>query len=155
MESGDVGSAERTSIIAPSAHHNSTLHSPNSTLKNGGCQRIPRFSRILKGADRAALVFAAAVVALDDRAVGLADDAAEQEVVDGPVAHAHLLLVGLAVEEPGGGRLLHTTCPPPCVYAAYNALGGKDKAIRNVLGMTHSVNPDVRREMEEWLRAGR
>ena len=45
-----------------------------------------------------------------------------------------------------------TTCPPPCVYAAYNALGGTDKSIRNVLGMTHSVKPEVRSEMEEWLR---
>ena len=48
-----------------------------------------------------------------------------------------------------------TTCPPPCVYAAYNALGGTDKSIRNVLGMTHSVKPEVRSEMEEWLRVGR
>ena len=50
--------------------------------------------------------------------------------------------------------LADTTCPPPCVYAAYNALGG-NKSIRSVQGMNHSVNPEVRRETEEWLRTGR
>ena len=46
-----------------------------------------------------------------------------------------------------------TTCPPPCVYAAYNALGGRDKGIRNVPGMGHSSRPEVRSEMDKWLRS--
>ena len=49
--------------------------------------------------------------------------------------------------------LADTTCPPSCVHAAFNALGGKAKSIRNVPGMGHGVFPDVRREMDEWLRA--
>ena len=32
VKSGDIVSAERTIRIAPKAHHNSTLHSPHSTL---------------------------------------------------------------------------------------------------------------------------
>lgn len=45
-----------------------------------------------------------------------------------------------------------TTCPPPCVYAAYNALRSSDKAIHNGLGMGHSTYPEIRRKIEEWLR---
>ena len=45
-----------------------------------------------------------------------------------------------------------TTCPPTCVYAAYNALGSKEKSIRNGLGMGHGTFPQIRRETEEWLR---
>ena len=45
-----------------------------------------------------------------------------------------------------------TTCPPPCVYAAYNALRSSDKAIHNGLGMGHSTYPEIRRKIEDWLR---
>ena len=45
-----------------------------------------------------------------------------------------------------------TTCPPPCVYSAYNALGTTDKAISIGLGMGHATRPDIRGRMEKWLR---
>ena len=47
-----------------------------------------------------------------------------------------------------------TTCPPACVYAAYNAFGSNDKIIRNVPGMGHGVVPAIRQATEEWLRNG-
>ncbi len=50
--------------------------------------------------------------------------------------------------------LSDTTCPPPCVYAAYNAFGSRDKSIRNVPGMGHGVFAKMREEAEKWLRAG-
>ncbi len=44
-------------------------------------------------------------------------------------------------------------CPPSAVYAAYNALKVKDKAITHGIGMTHTVFPKVYEELDhQWLR---
>lgn len=46
------------------------------------------------------------------------------------------------------------TCPPCAVYAGYNALRVKDKAIAHGLGMPHRVFPQFYRQWDdEWLRA--
>ena len=42
-------------------------------------------------------------------------------------------------------------CPPPTVYAAYNALGSADKAIVPCPGVGHSIPADVAGEFECWL----
>ncbi len=45
------------------------------------------------------------------------------------------------------------TCPPAAVYAGYNALRVKDKAIGHGLGMPHQVFPEFRKRYDEqWLR---
>ena len=46
-----------------------------------------------------------------------------------------------------------TTCPPPCVYAAYNAFGSSDKGIRHAIGCGHSGSREIRGELSAWLRA--
>ena len=99
----------------------------------------PGFLRILKGADRAALVLASAVVALDDRPVLLAGRPVEQVVVDGPVAHAHLRLVRLAVEEPGGGRLFQNGSRR--VQAAEKGVDFRDREIGDGIEITGPVAP--------------
>ena len=45
------------------------------------------------------------------------------------------------------------TCPPTAVYAAYNAIGAKDKAIVHGVGMSHDVfsRPDVYVTLQKWL----
>ena len=45
-----------------------------------------------------------------------------------------------------------TTCPPPCVYAAYNSLKSSDRAIKNSIGCGHSGSKSNRSEMLDWLR---
>lgn len=47
--------------------------------------------------------------------------------------------------------LSDTTCPPPCVYAAYNAIGSEDKAIRQGLGMGHGTTKEIIKELRAWL----
>ena len=47
-----------------------------------------------------------------------------------------------------------TTCPPPAVYAAYNAIPGPAKRIYHGLGMGHGVGGRFSREVGEFL-AGR
>lgn len=42
-------------------------------------------------------------------------------------------------------------CPAPCVYAAYNALGSKDKAIFDGLGDSHNTDSHgYRGQLEKW-----
>ena len=48
--------------------------------------------------------------------------------------------------------LSDTTCPPPCVYAAYNALGSSDKGIENAIGCGHGGSREIRGELAAWLR---
>lgn len=46
------------------------------------------------------------------------------------------------------------TCPPAAVYAGYNALRVKDKAIAHGLGMPHRVFPQFYQQWDnDWLRA--
>lgn len=45
-----------------------------------------------------------------------------------------------------------TTCPPAAVYAGYNAIPSRDKAIVNSPGMPHSVFERHYRELGEWQR---
>lgn len=47
-----------------------------------------------------------------------------------------------------------STCPPCGVYAAYNAIPVKDKAIRHGIWMTHSVFPQFHHELGAWQRGG-
>ena len=44
------------------------------------------------------------------------------------------------------------TCPPCCIYASYNEIRAKDKAIVPFFGMTHSVWPNVYRMFGDWCR---
>lgn len=44
-----------------------------------------------------------------------------------------------------------TTCPPPAVYAAYNAIPGPAKRIYHGLGMGHGVGGRFSREVNEFL----
>ena len=44
-----------------------------------------------------------------------------------------------------------TTCPPPAVYASYNAIASKDKAIRHGFGMTHSCFGEIYEDLAHWL----
>lgn len=45
------------------------------------------------------------------------------------------------------------TCPPAAVYAGYNALRVKDKAIGHGIGMPHAVFPQFRDQFDQqWLR---
>ena len=46
-----------------------------------------------------------------------------------------------------------TTCPPCAVYAAYNEIKVKDKAIGNGLGMTHSCRQQFYSKFGNWARA--
>ena len=46
-----------------------------------------------------------------------------------------------------------TTCPPCAVYAAYNAINVKDKAIGNGIGMTHSCRGHFYGDFGKWVRA--
>ena len=46
-----------------------------------------------------------------------------------------------------------TTCPPCAVYAAYNEIKVKDKAIGNGLGMTHSCRGHFYSKFGNWVRA--
>jgi len=46
------------------------------------------------------------------------------------------------------------TCPPAAVYAGYNAVRVKDKAIGHGIGMTHGVFPKFYQQFDQqWLRA--
>jgi len=45
-----------------------------------------------------------------------------------------------------------TTCPPCAVYAAYNEIKAKDKAIGNGLGMTHSCRQQFYAKFGNWVR---
>ena len=51
-------------------------------------------------------MLAAPVITVDNGFILFVDPAVEQIVVNGPVAHAHLGLVGLPVEQAGGGGLV-------------------------------------------------
>ena len=46
-----------------------------------------------------------------------------------------------------------TTCPPCAVYAAYNEIKVKDKAIGNGLGMTHSCRQQFYSKFGKWVRS--
>ena len=46
-----------------------------------------------------------------------------------------------------------TTCPPCAVYAAYNEIKVKDKAIGNGIGMTHSCRGHFYTNFGKWVRA--
>ena len=45
-----------------------------------------------------------------------------------------------------------TTCPPCAVYAAYNEIKVKDKAIGNGIGMTHSCRRQFYSQFGKWVR---
>ena len=47
-----------------------------------------------------------------------------------------------------------TTCPPCAVYAAYNEIKVKDKAIGNGIGMTHSCRGHFYANFGKWVRSG-
>ena len=47
-----------------------------------------------------------------------------------------------------------TTCPPCAVYAAYNEIKVKDKAIGNGIDMTHSCRRRFYTNFGKWVRAG-
>ncbi len=48
---------------------------------------------------------------------------------------------------------IDTTCPPPAVYAGYNALKVQDKEILHGLYMPHAVFPDIRQRLDvQWLK---
>ena len=44
------------------------------------------------------------------------------------------------------------TCPPSAVYAAYNAIASRDKAILQGIGMTHSVSGRFYEELGRWQK---
>ena len=46
-----------------------------------------------------------------------------------------------------------TTCPPCAVYAAYNEIKVKDKAIGNGIGMTHSCRGHFYSKFGNWVRS--
>ena len=46
-----------------------------------------------------------------------------------------------------------TTCPPCAVYAAYNEIKVKDKAIGNGIGMTHSCSSRFYSEFGHWVKS--
>lgn len=46
-----------------------------------------------------------------------------------------------------------TTCPPCAVYAAYNEIKVKDKAIGNGIGMTHSCRGHFYTNFGKWVRS--
>lgn len=48
---------------------------------------------------------------------------------------------------------IDTTCPPCAVYASYNALRVKDKAIINDLGIGHDISGPARARLDAWRRA--
>ena len=48
--------------------------------------------------------------------------------------------------------LSDTTCPPPTVYAAFNALPAKDKEILRMPGFPHGCKPEMNAELEKWRR---
>ena len=48
--------------------------------------------------------------------------------------------------------LSDTTCPPPCVYAAFNAFGSSDKGIEKAIGCGHSGSREIRGKLADWLR---
>jgi cephalosporin-C deacetylase len=48
---------------------------------------------------------------------------------------------------------IDVTCPPAAVYAGYNSLSVKDRAIYHAITMPHAVFPEVRKALdEEWLK---
>ena len=51
-------------------------------------------------------MLAAPVISVDNGFILFIDSAIEQIVINGPVAHAHLGFIGLAVEQSGRGRLV-------------------------------------------------
>ena len=48
--------------------------------------------------------------------------------------------------------LSDTTCPPPCVYATFNAFGSSDKKAVNSIGCGHSGSKENRAKLAAWLR---
>jgi cephalosporin-C deacetylase-like acetyl esterase len=48
-----------------------------------------------------------------------------------------------------------TTCPPCAVYAAYNEIKVKDKAIGNGIGMTHSCSGHFYNRFGKWVKGNR